>query len=92
MYRCPGVKRTFPHIPICGTEFPGVEQEAGTVLLVAFPGRPPPNGAPFIWAQHLVDGGAVLISQRGRGCVTVLLRIYGENEGKAWVSRSKNSY
>lgn len=65
----------FPHIPICGTEFPGVEQEAGAVLLVAFPGRPLPNGAPLVWAQHLVDGGTVLVSQRGRGCVAVLLGI-----------------
>lgn len=24
-YPSPGVKRTFPHIPICGSEFPGVE-------------------------------------------------------------------
>lgn len=61
----PGVKRTFPHIPICGTKFPGVEQEAGMVLLVAFSGRPSPNRAPLIWAQHLVDGGAVLVSQGG---------------------------
>lgn len=65
MYPSPGVKRTFPHIPICGTEFPGVEQEAGAVLLVAFPGRPSPNRAPLVWAQHLIDGGAVLVSQGG---------------------------
>lgn len=76
MYPSPGVKRTFPHIPICGTEFPGVEQEAGTVLLVAFPGRPPPDRAPLVWTQHLVDGGAVLVSQGGRGCITVLLGIW----------------
>lgn len=76
MYPSPGVKRTFPHIPICGTEFPGVEQEAGTVLLVAFPGRPPPNRAPLVWTQHLVDGGAVLVSQGGRGCITILLGIW----------------
>lgn len=73
MYPSPAVKRTFPHIPICGTEFPGVEQEASAVLLVAFPGRATPNRAPFIWAQHLVDGGAVLVSQGGRGCITILL-------------------
>lgn len=78
MHPSPGVKRTFPHIPICGTEFPGVEQEAGVVLLVAFSGRSPPNGAPFIRAEHLVYGGAVLVSQGGRGCVTILLRICGE--------------
>lgn len=71
----PGVEHTFPHIPICGTEFPGVKQEAGVVLLVAFPGRPSPDRAPFIGAQHLIDCGAVLVSQGGRGCVTVLLRI-----------------
>lgn len=57
----PGVKRTFPHIPICGTEFPGVEQEAGAVLLVAFPCGTSPDGAPLIRAQHLVDGGTVLV-------------------------------
>lgn len=65
MYPSPGVKRTFPHIPICGTEFPGVEQEAGAVLLVAFPSRPSPNRAPLVRAQHLVNGGAVLVSQGG---------------------------
>lgn len=75
MYPSPGVKRTFPHISICGSEFPGVEQEAGTVLLVAFPGRPSPNRAPLVWAQHLVDGGAVLVSQGGRGCITILLGV-----------------
>lgn len=84
MFSCPspGVKRTFPHIPICGTEFPGVEQEAGAVLLVAFPGRPSPNRAPLVWAQHLVDGGTVLVSQGGRGRVTILLRIWREGGGK----------
>lgn len=79
MHPSPGVKRTFPHIPICGTEFPGVEQEAGMVLLVAFSGRSPSNGAPFIGAEHLVYGGAVLVSQGGRGCVTILLGICRDN-------------
>lgn len=80
MHPSPGVKRTFPHIPICGTKFPGVEQEAGVVLLVAFSGGSPPNGAPFIGAEHLVYGGAVLVSQGGRGCVTILLGICRESE------------
>lgn len=75
MFMSPGVKRTFPHISICGTEFPGVKQEAGMVLLVTFPGRPSPNRAPLIWAQHLINGGAVLVRQGGRGCITILLRI-----------------
>lgn len=78
MYVSPGVRRTFPHIPICGSEFPGVEQEAGAVLLVALPGRPPPDGAPLVRAQHLVDGGAVFVSQSGRRGVTVLLGICRE--------------
>lgn len=81
VYLSPGVKRTFPHIPICGTEFPGVEQEAGAVLLVAFPGWSAPYRAPLVWAQHLVDGGAVLVSQSGRGCVTVLLGIWRKETG-----------
>ena len=75
MLLSPGVKRTFPHIPICGAEFPGVEQEAGAVLLVAFPGRPTPYRAPLVRAKYLVDGGAVLVCQSGGGCVTVLLGI-----------------
>lgn len=80
MHPSPGVKRTFPHIPICGTKFPGVEQEAGVVLLIPFSGGSPPNGAPFIRAEHLVYGGAVLVSQGGRGCVTILLGICRESE------------
>lgn len=80
MHPSPGVKRTFPHIPICGTKFPGVQQEAGVVLLVAFSGRSPPNGAPFIGAEHLVYSGTVLVSQGGRGCVTILLGICRESE------------
>lgn len=75
MFMSPGVKRTFPHIPICGTEFPGVKQEAGMVLLVTFPSRPSPNRAPLIGAQHLINGGTVLVRQGGRGCITILLRI-----------------
>lgn len=75
MHPSPGVRRTFPHIPICGTEFPGVQQEACPVLLVTFPRGPSPNRTPLVWTQHLVNGGAVLISQSGRGCVTVLLGI-----------------
>lgn len=87
MYPSPGVKRTFPHISICGSEFPGVEQEAGAVLLVAFPGRPSPNRAPLVWAQHLVDGGAVLVSQGGRGCITVLLGVYRGGGDKTYGRR-----
>lgn len=80
MHPSPGVKRTFPHIPICCTEFSGVEQEAGMILLVAFSGGSSPDGAPFIRAEHLVYGGAVLISQGGWGCITILLGICGENK------------
>lgn len=82
MHPSPVVKHTFPHIPICCTKFSGVEQEAGVVLLVAFSGRSPPDGAPLIGAEHLVYGGAVLISQGGRGCVTILLGICRKKEGE----------
>lgn len=88
MFMSPGVKHTFPHIPICGAEFPGVKQEAGVVLLVAFSGRPSPNRAPFIGAQHLINCGAVLVSQGGRGCITILLRIYRDD--KAETQRRNN--
>jgi hypothetical protein len=79
-------RHTFPHIPICGTEFPGVEQEASTALLVAFPCC---SGALSLRTQHLVNGEAVLVRQDRSGRVAVLLGLFWKRRGDGEIGEGR---
>lgn len=71
--RCRWRILTFPHVRVSVAELACVEQEAGAVLRVAITGAA--GRTALVGAQHLVDGGAVLVGQCRIRRVAILLRV-----------------